>query len=550
MKMLMCIDVPYYYEFNSMVEQTFNCGQSYVRRYHHNGKECDAEFSVMFRYKGYSNSYGDYKVTCPVCNGKSSNTNKTWPISFDDPHKYTPTETRVMLYELKNGYQIKAVSKANKFVSWWGKEVYTASSVKLTEFITFDVSKRKTTYKLKQGRTVIKEHELGSFYDNTLIENSMLLHINCRNGSRYQLKNFGSMMTILREGISRKFKKLHGYKLGNIYTRKNTTPLFGKIVPPIMFIAFRLLFPDIKDMPANILGDKIVQVIDNPDNKLAQSRNEFSKLFDNVDIIRKADNSIDGIIEAVGLPKTALIRHTVSKHPFHAPILSAIYKRIPKADVSVQLFDIILHKYSYSKTFITETISLMNSFIMLRPVTSIKAFLLNNDWARIRDIVGMSTEYKGDKSELYSMKLDSVHDWLTEKIYEQNHPDYSLNIPEPIKKRLEMQKDSLKFFLPDTAYELRAGGKEFHNCVYRYAKEASNAMCCIAFMADDKGKLVACLEIREGKLVQAKLKYNNPVFNDININNAIIDWCKKSGLEIATTDIMLKSDNAIEKATA
>ena len=113
-----------------------------------------------------------------------------------------------------------------------------------------------------------------------------------------------------------------------------------------------------------------------------------------------------------------------------------------------------------------------------------------------------------------------------------------------------MQKDSLKFFLPDTAYELRAGGKEFHNCVYRYAKEASNAMCHIAFMADDKGKLVACLEIREDKLVQAKLKYNNPVFNDMNINNAIIDWCKRSGLEIATTDIMLKSDNAIEKATA
>ena len=122
-------------------------------------------------------------------------------------------------------------------------------------------------------------------------------------------------------------------------------------------------------------------------------------------------------------------------------------------------------------------------------------------------------------------------------VNEQRNANYSLDIPEPIKRRFEMQKDSLKFFLPDTAWQLRDGGREFNNCVYTYAKRVKDGECQIAFMADDKGKLVACLEIRGDRLVQAKLKFNRPVKQDDEVQQEIIKWCKVKKIKIKTDDV-------------
>ena len=64
--------------------------------------------------------------------------------------------------------------------------------------------------------------------------------------------------------------------------------------------------------------------------------------------------------------------------------------------------------------------------------------------------------------------------------------------------------------------------------------------CNIVFMADAKGKLTACLEVRRGALVQAKLKHNKPVSANAAINRAVQEWADKAHLKIKTADVRVE----------
>ena len=60
-----------------------------------------------------------------------------------------------------------------------------------------------------------------------------------------------------------------------------------------------------------------------------------------------------------------------------------------------------------------------------------------------------------------------------------------------------MQKDRMKFFLPKESLELLEAGTELHNCVASYGSDMKDNSKWIVLVADDKGKLAACLEVRE-----------------------------------------------------
>ena len=69
-------------------------------------------------------------------------------------------------------------------------------------------------------------------------------------------------------------------------------------------------------------------------------------------------------------------------------------------------------------------------------------------------------------------------------------------------------------------------------------------------MTDDKGMLAACLEVRDNALVQAKLKYNDPVHENQAINDEILKWCRAAGLEIITKDVQKTRRKPLEARTA
>jgi hypothetical protein len=59
----------------------------------------------------------------------------------------------------------------------------------------------------------------------------------------------------------------------------------------------------------------------------------------------------------------------------------------------------------------------------------------------------------------------------------------------------------------------------------------------IVVVTDDKGKYQACLEIKDNKIVQAKINRNKPVHLDTKINQTVIKWAKERKLIISTKDV-------------
>ena len=111
-----------------------------------------------------------------------------------------------------------------------------------------------------------------------------------------------------------------------------------------------------------------------------------------------------------------------------------------------------------------------------------------------------------------------------------------------------MQRDKLKFFLPKESMELLEAGAELHNCIGSYGHAMKDHKKWIVLIADDKGKLAACLEVVSTVLVQAKLINNRPVSNDAKLNAEVVAWTNDANLNIDTEDVHLTSGELASRA--
>ena len=102
-----------------------------------------------------------------------------------------------------------------------------------------------------------------------------------------------------------------------------------------------------------------------------------------------------------------------------------------------------------------------------------------------------------------------------------------------------IKNKSLKFYLPKTYHELHAAGEELRNCVGGcYPERMKEGKCCIVLVADDRGKLKVCIELRGDTIVQAKLFRNRPLHEDEALFNKVMAWAKERKLKIATDDLI------------
>ena len=92
-----------------------------------------------------------------------------------------------------------------------------------------------------------------------------------------------------------------------------------------------------------------------------------------------------------------------------------------------------------------------------------------------------------------------------------------------------------------TIYEMKAIGDYMNICVGSYMESQSNNKLEIAVVEDSENNYVACLEIRNKELVQAKLKYDSPLYNNETINNIVLSWCKLNCLKINSRDVKDKN---------
>ena len=518
---------------------------------------CGKVFTASYEWRGYmSGGWADRSLFCAGCGKKLTNTyhehNDIFYSrkAFSGASEAMPTGIGLRLYEVKHGYRLDvAIDSVTLLDSMQSKRK------RLRESITFDVKKRKT---LCKGYAIDGTLELGNPFDRRFHVSSLLRFVNLdimRNKEWAQ--RIHSLVRKLRDGIRSKFKWFHGYDIGSIYISSGKK-LDGKLLAPVSYIATRLLLPDLKHM------EKTLFHYDNFELTQMANRSGLggelpgdihcAGVFSNMDALRKAPDSVSGLLAAAKIPDKPLYRKSVMDKPHYAKMLGVLARWFAP-DMSVNLLEhFTADGFDYGGQYNAppSLAELLEVWVERYELMDIYKTLLSTHYmGHLFDIDRMQKQLDKVNAEKFkTVKLYEAHDWLVEAVREQQERDYDLNIPEHIRRRLEMQEGQIKFFMPDTHWKLRDFGKKFHNCVGTYAERVLSGKCGIVIMTDDKGMLAACLEVRGNALVQAKLKYNNPVHENQAINDEILKWCREAGLEIITKDVQKTRRKPLEARTA
>ncbi|HBF0312724.1 PcfJ domain-containing protein [Clostridioides difficile] len=118
-----------------------------------------------------------------------------------------------------------------------------------------------------------------------------------------------------------------------------------------------------------------------------------------------------------------------------------------------------------------------------------------------------------DKYEKYPRHFLTTH-----KIASRNYNRLKTEFEEEIfnkriDKTLEYTYQDYKFIYPKTTNEIKDEAVQQNNCVSSYIKNVIDGKCHILFMRkkDNISKSLVTIEVRDGKIVQAKGKYNRDV---------------------------------------
>ena len=109
-------------------------------------------------------------------------------------------------------------------------------------------------------------------------------------------------------------------------------------------------------------------------------------------------------------------------------------------------------------------------------------------------------------------------------------------MPHDIIRKMEMQLDFYKIRVVNFSRDLYYAGTTLNNCARTYENQIG-ANLQLVTIADDKGKLLALLEIKNSCIVQAKLKNNKEVYLNEEVNQKVIEFAEKLHLKIRTKDV-------------
>lgn len=554
MKVLKHIHIKKFYsaaELSLGVSHVSRNYSDYVHDVVYRCNNCGTDFMVEHKPCGiyWNGEWNDQVVTCPCCGTHHNNFRGQQEIADEMP---APKNMRLTVTELKDAVLLSV--KADTITMT--KDHNIASRV--YEEFRFNIKTRAVTWKqsygermpkdeIDQGKASRQQMEIGNPFDFAMYEHSILHHVRSDNFSRESRTEVCGVLKLLRDTIRRKWKEIRHYDIGSLFV--SCGQVHGRLLFPLMNLAFRMTFPDAKNLPL---------WLSTTDGEVTSAKGQHGLhregLWQDLAHIRMQESGVQGLVDAVGDKEldTPFVRKCLHEDVFQIDVLADLLHLVDNHDYLPEGLALV-------ETIATHTAVLWGSNCM-RKLDILKNLAII---AGLRDgrqiMIYMRYVAKSKYGEAYrelndtvnlmncmppeilararSVKMKDLHDFLSVEYAKYKERDYDLEVPEAVVRRLAMQMDQVKFFLPTRNAELQAGSLEFHNCVKTYAERVHAGKCQIVYMTDDRGKLTACLEVREGKLVQAKLKFNKPVSLDSAVNGAVVDWCERVGLEVATYDV-------------
>ena len=234
-------------------------------------------------------------------------------------------------------------------------------------------------------------------------------------------------------------------------------------------------------------------------------------------------------------------------------ILSALLKLVDINLIVRCLNNDIDPKYCYNLTLRLDHQydfkTIMNYYFNQRLAENQRPFYsVYNDYYRDASFAYNSLKYEFNVISKVNRQesIKEYHDRLTRELSfqtEQKESFKTAKYKETWKSKLKVYETSSYKVRPlTTIYEMKAIGDYMNICVGSYMESQSNNKLEIAVVEDSENNYVACLEILNQELVQAKLKYNSPLCNNTTIQNIVLSWCRLNNFKVKTKDVKDKDN--------
>lgn len=447
-----------------------------------------------------------------------------------------PYKIRLSVKVFENVINFEASSETVKF-----QDQLIVYRGKYKEIIRFDIAKQTTLFTSFHDGRIVEYMEIGNPFKLDVLKKSILrffLPNSIANSN--QKSELNRILKVLRENVHRKLEKHLGHKVSSMHVSPGQ--YYGSFLLPIFNIAYRLMFPDAPNLPTTYREEpRLIE------NFWCMKMTQNSAFMDDVvRLTRRKTNFVTAMISANALPDKPFIRRAISEDPFEAGLLARSFVLCQNYDYAIRLYmglkkfgtDVYTRVNDSLLHFLQKMLPLYGEAGVVRLVEEAKE-IQPWDCARLYDQLN---EENREALKTERVKINELHDWLSLRRRKQTHVNLKFNVPDHIVNRLSMQKARLKFFLPKESMELLDAGTQLHNCVASYGAAMRYNQKWIVLVADDTGKLAACLEIRDQELVQAKIDKNKPAADNPELNAEIIAWANEAKIEIKTTDVKVQTE--------
>jgi len=510
-----------------------------LHHYQYFCEECDQAFcSAWGKIPGSMSQFerGSY-FTCPYC-GHRHQAN----VAYVKRDEVTPNKMRLAVKEYKDIVALEVSSETVIF-----KDYLQLDSRKYKEVFRFDTVKQTVSLTTYNKGTV----ELGNPFKLEMFE-SILSFLRPNSLANLEQKlDLNNILKVLRETVHRKLEKHLGHKVSSMFVSPGQ--YHGTFLLPIFNMAYRAACPDAPNLPIKYRESPEI-IRDFWKSKMLNSEPFNIALMDHViAFMRRGKDFVTAIIKTTALPDKTFVRRTLSKDLFSANVLAKSFDLCKNYDLAIRLYEGLIKIGNDGRLrwmvkdelfqFLNEIISSYGEAGIVRLVEEAEG-LQTYDCMRLYQQLNAANK---KALEVEGVRLRNLHDWMSLRHKMQTHVNMKFDVPDHIIKRLSMQTDRLKFFMPKESMELLEAGHELHNCVASYGKAMKDNTKWIVLVADDKGKLAVCLEIKGNELIQAKINKNNPVSSDIKLNSAVLAWAKEANIKIKTSDIRVPVSEKLEK---
>lgn len=520
--------------------------------YLHNGlhhfqyfcEECDQAFcSAWGRVPGSYNSYErGSRFICPYC-GHHHYENVVY-IKRDVP---APNKIRLAVKKYKDVVSFEVSSETVVFTDY----LHLGANRNHKEVFRFDIAKQRVTFTVDHKRCVNREPiEIGNPFKLEMFDSLLRYFLPCSLANSKQRSDLNNILKVLRETVHRKLEKHLKHKVSSMFVNHGTH--YGTFLLPIFNIAYRVSCPDAPNLPAEyrespeeIRNFWKHKMLSNPLNNETYSCNSMDQIIAKT---RRKKDFITAMISTLQLPNKTSVRRVLGEDPFSVNILVESFNQCENYDYAIRVYEglKILAKDKRLRWSINENLfQFLNEMKLIYGEIGIVRLIEGYEEMQLWDCVTLLQQLNPENKEALkdgTVRLRDLHDWMSLRHKKQTHKNLKFDVPNHIIKRLSMQTDRLKFFMPKESLELLEAGHTLHNCVASYGQAMKDNSKWIVLVADDKGKLAVCLEIKGNELIQAKTNSNKSVSGDKELNRAVIAWAKEANLEIKTKDIYLKDE--------